>query len=51
MSVQVHGVCGDEFVFHLRTCVHVYVIVCVSLCVCVCVSEDRWHGMEVKFVP
>lgn len=40
VSVQAHGVCEDEFVFHLRTCVHLCVSVCVTVCVCIYVSED-----------
>lgn len=37
VSVQAHGVCGDEVVFHMHTCVHVCDNVCVSVCMCVCV--------------
>lgn len=40
VSVQAHGVCGDEFVFQMHTCVHVCVDVRVSVCVCVCLRID-----------
>lgn len=45
VSVQAHGVCGDECVSCADVCV------CVRYCwrICVCVSESMtWHGDEFR---
>lgn len=53
VSVQAHGVCGDEFVFHLRMCVCVCQCMCICVCVFVCLClriSDAWHGDETRTV-
>ena len=42
MSVQAHGVCGDEFVLDLLVCVFVFVCVFVRMCLRI----EAWHGDE-----
>lgn len=40
MSVQAHGVCGDEFVFHLHVSVCVSVFAYLYVCIFMCLEID-----------